>query len=1424
MTNYFWYFLGASALSDFRTERLHSKLSDLDTRIESVSSNYFYLVNSSEFLDHINQKLLANLLESDEKLIIDNNVNDIFQKNDIFTQWMKKIGIIDLKLSKKIFITPRIGTISPWSSKATDIIQRCISPSINRVERGILYILEYRLNKNQQLHIEHNFAFSRKTQTNLDSNISDILYDRMTESLNIGLPEIKTFFSSQINSFSQTIDIRNLGKIALENANNQFGWALSHEEITYLYDSYTKMDRNPTDSELTMFAQANSEHCRHKIFNASWVIDGIEKEDTLFQMIKHTEKMSPSGTILAYVDNAAILKGNHVDVFFCDKNQRYNLKTMLMHIVAKVETHNHPTAISPFSGAATGVGGEIRDEGATGRGAYSKAGISGYICSHLYLPNLNETWENGYDAFDFPHSSLILRQLSNFLSTSANDDPIGLPKNIATPYSVMKDAPIGAASFGNEFGRPLLLGFFRVYEQKLGEKWFGFHKPLMLAGGLGNIDAKQAFKKNLSQNTVLIQIGGPGMRIGLGGGAASSLAAGMNTEDNDFASVQRANPEMQRRAQQVIDTCWQLGDKNPILSIHDVGAGGLSNAFPELIEGSKMGGDLYLDKIPIDEAGMSPREIWSNEAQERYVLGISKENINILSDICKRERCPYAIVGEIKPHRQLRLLSLSNKNLLSKNNNTKSEPNVDPVNIPLDLLFSHTPKTIRYANIDHTNLLCKPVNLYGYALQDLGKLIHAVLRHPSVASKSFLIHIADRTVGGLTVRDQFVGPWQIPTSDYSITAMSFNSYEGEVMAIGERAPIAVISPSSSVRMAIGEVVTNIAASGILKISDIKISANWMAACNKKGEDSALFSAVYTAAIELCPKLGLSIPVGKDSLSMQTSWNAEHSKFRRGNIKNNYKKKQSKCEVISPVTLIATAFASISNVCNHLTPQLVNIDAIGKDFLILIDLGRGKNRLGGSILAQSVAQLGRDVPDLDDPEDLKNFFNAIKKLNSHKFIHAYHDRSDGGLITTVLEMAFTGKIGVSINLDTLFNQSKLVFDRSYENEQKILEIDFVLRSLFSEELGAVIQIAQKNLAEVLSILQEEGVSNFSHIIGSTNKGHSLEIFKNGKILFKENLSNLERSWSIVGWQIARDRDNPQCADREYKNIDNYEDPGLSVFIPKNDKRKFFTDKFPAISLGVAPRVAILREQGSNSQKEMAFAFEKAGFAAFDIHMTDLDSGKHTLDDFVGLAIVGGFSFGDVLGAGRGWAKTILHEKKLNDMFANFFDRKNTFALGVCNGCQMMAHLSSIIPGAEYWPTFTRNLSEQFEARLSLVEIVANPSMFLSDLAGYHLPIVSSHGEGFANFSMQGNINLVSKVMHYINHQGEKTENYPFNPNGSPLGIAAVTNQDGRFTIMMPHPERTLRAVTTSYYPKIDNENYQEFTPWFDMFLSARKIYN
>jgi phosphoribosylformylglycinamidine synthase len=1293
---------GGRALSDFRLARLVRELRGVQPAVRGVAAEFWHFVEAASAPDDAGLRLLERLLRYGAP------------------------APPGAPQGARFLVVPRLGTVSPWSSKATDIARNCGLASVRRVERGILFFVD--------------------AEDQIDrASVSALIHDRMTESVLASLEEADGLFAH--------VAPRPLGRVPLaelEQANAGLGLALSAEEIAYLRDAYRRIGRDPTDAELTMFAQANSEHCRHKIFNADWIVDGEKKDRSLFAMIRHTHAANPQGTVLAYADNAAILEGSVAASFFPDRDFVYRKHEQTVHFVAKCETHNHPTAISPFPGAATGAGGEIRDEGATGRGAKPKAGVVGYSVSNLRIPGWTHSWE---------------------------ERDYGRPGRIAPALQIMLEGPIGAASFNNEFGRPNLAGYFRSFEQEVAGARRGYHKPIMLAGGVGNVSSENSLKKIFAEKTLLIQLGGPGMLIGMGGGAASSMRAGANTEDLDFDSVQRGNAEIQRRAQEVVDRCWQLGADNPILSVHDVGAGGLSNAFPELVHAAGRGARLELRAAPSEDSGMSPREIWCNEAQERYVLAIAPERLPAFRAICERERCPFAILGEATADERLVV--------------SDRELKADPVDVDLSVILGKPPKMLR--DVRRVRPKLEPLSLDGIGLKEA---LERVLRHPAVADKTFLVSIGDRTVGGLCSRDPFVGPWQVPVADCAVTLLDYEGYRGEAFAVGERTPLALIDGPASGRMAVGEALTNLAAACAGPLDRVKLSANWMAAAGAPGEDAALYDTVRAVALELSPALGVAIPVGKDSLSMRTAW-------QEGGVAK---------EVIAPLSLVVTAFSAVQDARATLTPRL-RTDA-GDTELLLIDLGGGRNRLGGSILAQVFSRFGDQAPDLDSAPLFRNFFAAIQKLNGEQLLLAYHDRSDGGLAATVCEMAFAGRCGVSVNLDGLvFDQwSDDVdgFKRSSDEQLAGRLRERALQALFAEELGAVVQVRAADRSRVMAALREHGLGEHCHVIGLLNGKDEIAFLRNARPLLRESRIALQRTWSETSFRMQQLRDNPQCAQEEYDRILDTGDPGLSFQLG------FEVKKFD-IGTKARPRIAILREQGVNSQVEMAAAFTRAGFEAADVHMSDVIAGRVSLGGFRGLAACGGFSYGDVLGGGQGWAKSILFNARARREFEAFFGRSDSFALGSCNGCQMMAALKEIIPGAEHWPVFAGNRSAQFEARFVMVEVTESPSILFRGMAGSRMPIATAHGEGFALFSDEEDARNAAVALRFVDNQGKIAERYPYNPNGSPAGITGLTTPDGRFTIVMPHPERVFRTVQMSWAP----DGAGEDSPWMQLFYNARR---
>jgi phosphoribosylformylglycinamidine synthase len=1293
-------FRGARALSDFRLAKLVQELKVAQPAVAGVAAEYWHFVE------------VAAAPSAQEKAILERLLRYGTPPED--------------KPAGELFVVvPRLGTISPWSSKATDIARNCGLQNIRRIERGVLFFIASKEKINR-------------------GRIAALLHDRMTESVLASLEEADGMFSHIAPRPLERVPLAQL-----EAANARLGLALNDEEVAYLRDAYRGLARDPTDAELTMFAQANSEHCRHKIFNADWIVDGEKKDQSLFAMIRHTHAANPQGTVLAYSDNAAILEGGVAESFYPDKDFIYRKNSQKTHLVVKCETHNHPTAISPFPGAATGAGGEIRDEGATGRGAKPKAGLVGYSVSNLRLPGMLQPWE----AQDY-----------------------GRPGRIVSALQIMLDGPIGAASFNNEFGRPNLAGYFRTFEQAVGGAQRGYHKPIMLAGGVGNISSDCSLKKIFSENSLLIQLGGPGMLIGMGGGAASSMRAGANTEDLDFDSVQRGNAEIQRRAQEVIDRCWQLGAGNPILSIHDVGAGGLSNAFPELAHSAGRGARLDLRAAPSEDSGMSPREIWCNEAQERYVLAIAPESLELFGALCARERCPFAVIGT----------ATGDGKLLVEDPQLKDKP----VDIDLAIVLGKPPKMLR--DVKRLKPALEPLSLDGIELKEAA---YRVLRHPAVADKTFLIAIGDRTVGGLCSRDPFVGPWQVPVADCAVTLLDYEGYAGEAFAIGERTPLALIDGPASGRMAVGEAITNLAAARVGALDRVKLSANWMAAAGSPGEDAALFDTVRAVAMELCPALGVAIPVGKDSLSMRTAWQDN------GTSK----------EVVAPLSLIATAFGAVTDARATLTPRL-RTDA-GDTELLLIDLGAGRNRLGGSILAQVYSRFGNTAPDVDSAALLKDFFSAIQKLSEQKLLLSYHDRSDGGLFATICEMAFAGHCGVTVSLDELVFDALADdvdgFKRGDSEQLAGRQRERALQAMFAEELGAVLQIRSAERTKVMDLLRTFGLGDVSFVVGFLNSKDEIAFTRGAKPVFKEARADLQRAWSETSFRMQQLRDNPECAQEEYDRMLDTKDPGIGFQLSFEIKKT---------SIGSSkPRIAILREQGVNSQVEMAAAFTRAGFEAVDVHMSDVIAGRTRLSGFKGLAACGGFSYGDVLGGGQGWAKSILFNARARKEFEAFFGRDDTFALGSCNGCQMMAALKEIIPGAQHWPTFTYNRSSQFEARFVMVEVAGSPSILFKGMAGSRMPIATAHGEGFAFFENELNINKVDVALRFVDNRGAVAAMYPYNPNGSPAGITGLTTPDGRFTVVMPHPERVFRSVQMSWAP----EGAGEDSPWMQLFYNARR---
>ena len=1287
---------GVTALSDFRVEKLLQKAAALGLPEVKLKSEFWYFVGSEKALD-------AATVEKLQALLAAQSVKETPEAREGLHLFL---------------VTPRLGTISPWASKATNIAENCGLEGIERIERGMAVWLEGCLNDEQK------------------QQWAALLHDRMTESV---LPDFQTasklFHHLESETFS-SVDVLGGGKEALVKANTEMGLALSADEIDYLVENYQALQRNPSDVELMMFAQANSEHCRHKIFNADFILNGEKQPKSLFGMIRDTHNAHPEGTVVAYKDNSSVIEGAKIERFYPNaaENQGYRFHEEDTHIIMKVETHNHPTAIAPFAGAATGAGGEIRDEGATGKGSRPKAGLTGFTVSNLNIPGLEQPWEQAY----------------------------GKPEHISSPLDIMIEGPIGGAAFNNEFGRPNLLGYFRTFEEKFDGQVRGYHKPIMIAGGLGSIQAQQTHKDEIPEGALLIQLGGPGMLIGLGGGAASSMNTGTNDASLDFNSVQRGNPEIERRAQEVIDRCWQLGDKNPIISIHDVGAGGLSNAFPELVNDAGRGAVFKLREVPLEEHGLNPLQIWCNESQERYVLSILEKDLDTFRAICERERCPFAVVGTATDDGHLKVRD----DLFSNN----------PVDLPLNVLLGKPPKTTRSDQTVRSSE--KPFNAGNI---DITEAAYRILRLPTVAAKNFLITIGDRSVGGMTHRDQMVGKYQTPVADCAVTMMGFNTYRGEAMSMGEKPTVALFDAPASGRMCVGEAITNIAAVNIGDIGNIKLSANWMAACGNEGEDEKLYRTVE-AVSKACQALDLSIPVGKDSLSMKTVWQDG----------------EEKKSVVSPLSLIISAFAPVQDVRKTVTPELKNVE---DSVLLFIDLGFGKARMGGSAFGQVYNNMSGDAPDLDDTDRLKAFYSVIQQLVAEDKLLAYHDRSDGGLFATLAEMAFAGRCGLNVDL------TSLVVNQADVNEASI-------RALFNEELGAVIQIAKQDVAAAEALFKAAALP--LHTVGTIGSDEKIVIRNQAGIVLEQTRADLQRAWQETSHAIQRLRDNPACADSEF------------ALIGDNERSALFADlKFdvnediaaPFVNSGAKPKIAILREQGVNGQIEMAAAFTRAGFDAYDVHMSDLMAGRVHLADFKMLAACGGFSYGDVLGAGEGWAKSILFHPALRDQFAAFFADPNTLTLGVCNGCQMVSNLAEIIPGTAGWPKFKRNLSEQFEARLSMVHVPKSASLILNEMQGSSLPVVVSHGEGRADFALHGGkiSDGLGIALQYVDGQNQVTQTYPLNPNGSPQSIAGVTNADGRVTIMMPHPERVYRAAQMSWNP----EDWTELSGWYRLFAGARK---
>jgi len=1329
------HFEGGNALSDFRARALLERLRAAVAKVESIGARYLHVVWSDMPLERADLDRATALL----------------RYGDPFAD--------DGRADATLIVAPRLGTVSPWASKATDIARNC-GLAVHRVER----VTEYRIGLKRGL-----LGGGKPLDAAERGAMAALLHDRMTESVLDGRDAVAHLFDEQPADPLVSVDVGDRGE-ALARANREFGLALSEDELAYLHKSFNELGRAPTDVELMMFAQANSEHCRHKIFNADFTIDGEPQARSMFAMIRNTHALAPQHTVVAYSDNASVMEGGEIERWLPEgftNAPPYRPRQEAVHVLMKVETHNHPTAISPFPGASTGAGGEIRDEGATGRGSRPKAGLTGFTVSNLHLPGTDEPWER---------------------------EPYGKPGHIASALQIMIDGPLGGAAFNNEFGRPNLAGYFRVYEQTVAGQRRGYHKPIMIAGGLGAIAASQTHKVEFPAGTLLVQLGGPGMRIGMGGGAASSMAAGANAAELDFDSVQRGNPEIQRRAQEVINHCQALGELNPILAIHDVGAGGISNAFPELVDGAGRGARFDLRKVPVEESGLAAKEIWCNESQERYVMAVAPGSLPTFAAMCERERCPYAVVGVATAERELAVGAIDPQVPAAAD-----AAGAKVIDMPMNVLLGKPPKMHR--DVQRRAVTLPPLALDGVAL---AQVAFDVLRHPTVASKRFLITIGDRTVGGLSSRDPMVGPWQVPVADCAVTLADYAGFRGEAMAMGERTPLAALDAPAAGRMAVGEAITNLLAAPI-ELERVKLSCNWMAACSDDpaapGDDAALYDTVKAVGMELCPALGISVPVGKDSLSMRTRWKGEDGQQK---------------QVTAPVSLIVSAFATLADVRAAATPQLQP----GDTTLLLVDLGQGRMRMGGSMLAQVLGQFGDAVPDLDDPTLLKALVDAVNRLRAADLVLAYHDRSDGGLWAAACEMAFAGHRGVSLNVDLLVTEGDGIADsraeygdsKNWAAQVSGRREELTLRALFNEELGAVIQVPTARRDEAIRLLREAGLGRLSHVVGKTNDSARMEVWRDAKAVFGAPLRELHQAWDEVSWRIARLRDNPACAEAEHEAAGREDDPGLHVHLAGRQ----FAAEAPAI-VGARPKVAILREQGVNSHVELSYAMDRAGFDTYDVHMTDLQAGRARLDMFTGFVACGGFSYGDTLGAGEGWARSVLFNPKLADQFASFFARPDVFALGVCNGCQMLAALAAMIPGADAWPRFTRNKSEQFEARLSLVEVLPTPSIFFSGLAGSRVPIAVAHGEGYADFSQRGDAARVHAALRYVDHHGRPTEAYPANPNGSPGGLTAVTTGDGRFTALMPHPERVFRNVQMSW----TSGERSERSPWMLIFENARR---
>jgi phosphoribosylformylglycinamidine synthase len=1293
---------GSPALSAFRVEKLAQKLSDIHPDLKLLHTEYVHFAELAGPLAPERQSILESLLSYGPKPGISATRGDVDENSN----------------AQFLLVVPRPGTISPWSSKATDIAHNCGLEEVERIERGVAW------------YVEGAKALSGAQQ----SALLALVHDRMTEAVLASESEAQVLFGHAQAKPLATVDVLTGGRESLVEADKSLGLALAADEIDYLLESFVELGRNPSDVELMMFAQANSEHCRHKIFNADWVIDGEPQPRSLFSMIRNTNEVGGEDVLSAYSDNAAVVRGHRGGRFYpAPETAEYDFKQEDIHLLMKVETHNHPTAIAPFPGAGTGSGGEIRDEGAVGRGSKPKVGLTGFSVSNLRIPGYDQPWESDY----------------------------GKPDRIVSALDIMIEGPIGGAAFNNEYGRPNLCGYFRNFELEVpstnGSEVRGYHKPIMIAGGYGNIKEEHVEKGDYAPGAKLIVLGGPAMLIGLGGGAASSMSSGESAEDLDFASVQRQNPEIERRCQEVIDRCWQLGDKNPIAFIHDVGAGGLSNALPELVKDGGRGGAFELREVPSDEPGMSPLEIWCNESQERYVMAVEPEDLLRFEAICERERCPFAVVGEATSELHL---SLSDRNFDNS-----------PVDLPMSVLFGKAPKMTR--EVQRQKVQHSELNIEA----DVSEALHRVLQLPTVASKSFLISIGDRTVTGMVARDQMVGPWQVPVADCAVTTVSYDSYAGEAMSMGERTPLALIDGPASGRMAVAEALTNICASAIGDIRDIKLSANWMCAAGYGKEDEELFDTVRAVGMEFCPELGITIPVGKDSMSMRTRWQDE----------------EGDKSVTAPMSLIVSAFSPVTDARLSVTPQLrPEEDSV----LLLIDLGRGANRLGGSALAQVYGQLGNVVPDVEETSDLKGFFTLVQEFLQREEILAYHDRSDGGLVTTLVEMAFAGRCGLQVDMEQLPGD--------------------VLGKLFNEEAGAVLQLKRSALESFIAASETRGLSDCVYTLGDVVAGDRIVLGDSGAECIDASRAGLQKIWSRTSYEIQRLRDNPACAEEEFARC-SADDAGLSASLTFDANEDISA---PYIATGSRPRIAVLREQGVNGHVEMAAAFHKAGFASVDVHMSDILGGRVDLDSFKGLVACGGFSYGDVLGAGEGWAKSIRFNEQVRQQFAGFFERADTFTLGVCNGCQMVSTLKELIPGAGHWPRFVRNRSEQFEARLALVKIEPTPSILLRGMEGSHMPIAVAHGEGRAEFPDEAGLSSCESsgtvALRYLENDLSVAERYPANPNGSPAGIAGLTSEDGRATIMMPHPERVFRTVQHSWEP----EGWGEDGGWLRLFRNAR----